>query len=296
MPVYNWDVSVLLAKLTAEIRQKKLHDQIELIVIDDCSTDQGIKHNNADFAEKYGQGVIQYFELNNNIGRAAVRNLLAQKASGDYLLFLDSDTLPDSDDYIAQYLSYALQNECDVVCGGISYLKRTLNGAEYDFYIYMGKKLVAQATKFRHKTPWRYLWTSNVLILKSVLSEIPFNEGFGKYGYEDAEWAIRLVKKYKVVFIENTVSHLGLDSKEVAYRKMRESINNYFLLATMHPKDFRRSGIFGVVRWLTRLNTTFLKSIDRLLQMLFFRIANEKICFFIYQFNKAVLLARQLKD
>ncbi|KKK69352.1 hypothetical protein LCGC14_2934920, partial [marine sediment metagenome] len=52
------------------------------------------------------QDAEAYFELEENIGRTKIRNLIAQKAIGKYLLFLDADGLPDNNDFIGKFLIY----------------------------------------------------------------------------------------------------------------------------------------------------------------------------------------------
>jgi len=48
-----------------------------------------------------------YIQLDNNIGRAKIRNLFLKYAKYDYLLFLDCDTFIISDDFVAKiYIGY----------------------------------------------------------------------------------------------------------------------------------------------------------------------------------------------
>ncbi len=297
VPVYNWDISLLLDKLAEEIHDGKLNDMVELVVIDDRSMDDKAKAvNGKKVPECRSAGVnIKYSELQKNIGRALTRNMLADQASGEFILFLDSDVLPDRADFLGKYIDHIAKNEWDVICGGLSCLYRKMTDREYDFYFYWNTKIVAKTAEVRNKTPWRYLWTSNVLVRKSVFLEVPFDENFSGYGYEDAEWGIRLSKKYKVLHIDNTVSHLGLVTKEAAYQKMRDSIKNYVLLAKLHPDAFKESSVYKVSRRLIFLPVSLLDLMDVVLEKLFSFISNNIICFLIFQMNKAVLFAKQFK-
>ncbi len=297
VPVYNWDISLLLDKLAEEIHSGKFNDRVEVIVIDDCSTDDKIRGTNGKkVLECRNTGAnIKYSELRKNLGRALTRNMLAEQASGEFFLFLDSDVLPDRTDFLGKYIDHITENELDVICGGLSCLHRKMTDRKYDFYFYWNTKIVVKTAAVRNKTPWRYLWTSNVMVRKSVFLEAPFNETFSGYGFEDAEWGIRLSKKYKVLHIDNTASHLGMVTKEAAYIKMRDSIRNYVLLARLHPDAFQESHICRISRRLMFLNSSLLDIMDAILGKMFSFINSNNICFLIFQMNKAVLFTKQLK-
>jgi hypothetical protein len=210
--------------------------------------------------------------------------------------FFDADVLPDNPDVLEKYLTYIYEDRWDVICGGLSYQSRIMNEKEYDFYVYMSGKLNVKPAKTRNITPWRYLWTSNIMVRKSAFLSTPFDERFVGYGYEDAEWGIRLSKQYKVLHIDNTVSHLGLITKKTVYQKMVASIGNYLLLAKIHPRSFQESSVSKIVKWLILLNSSMLENIDNFLKKLFFCINDNRLSLLLLQFNKAILLARQLKS
>ncbi|OGL42961.1 MAG: hypothetical protein A2042_03115 [Candidatus Schekmanbacteria bacterium GWA2_38_11] len=296
IPVFNRDIHLLIGKLIEEISAKKYQEYIELIVMDDFSSRTELKYANHQFILEQKSINLHYIELEQNVGRSKIRNLLAEKASGKFLLFLDSDVLPDQTDFVKKYLDYATENKWDVICGGLSYKNRTVTGKEYDFYFYFGSRAEAKSVEARGRIPWRYVWTSNVMVRKSVFLQTSFDERFVGYGYEDSEWGIRLTKEYKVLHIDNTVSHLGLVTKETVYQKMRDSIGSYMLLAKLHPEAFRESSIHNISKWIVFLNNQLLEIADTVLKKMFFSINSNSLCFLIFQLNKAVLFAKQAKN
>lgn len=63
----------------------------EIIVVDDASTDGTFEAVATNFSIEISKGVIKLFKLNSNLGVTGAKNYGALKASGDYLVFMDSD-------------------------------------------------------------------------------------------------------------------------------------------------------------------------------------------------------------
>ncbi|TSK04279.1 MAG: glycosyltransferase [Geobacter sp.] len=292
IPVYNWDLSLLLNRLLREIDECRLEDAVEVIVLDDHSSDEGLRAKNGSLVCGSGREYLHYDKLERNMGRSAVRNLLAAKASARYLLFLDCDVLPDEESFIRSYLAHADAGEFDVVCGGISYRTRVLNGTEYDYHAYLGNKKEVKPAAQRNLAPWRHILTSNIMVRKSVFVGTPFDERFTGYGYEDIEWGVRLARSYRILHIDNTASHLGLVTKDRAYAKMRDSVVNYLLLRQICPEAFEASTVATLVRLLRGAAPSLLQALDRTLGRCFLSCRfNDRLAFVLFQCNFAVLLA-----
>lgn len=297
IPVYNWDITPLLTRLATEIEESSLETRVEVTVLDDCSTDAALRSRNEEFLSRQPKGYLKYGALQRNTGRAVIRNLLAAGASGEFLLFLDCDVLPDREDFVRSYLARAEERSYDVVCGGISYRTRILHGREFDYHAYLGNKKEVKAAADRNQAPWRHILTSNIMVRKSVFQATPFDERFTGYGYEDIEWGVRLSQQYRILHIDNTASHLGLVSRSRTYDKMCNSVPNYLLLKRLCPMAFDASSISKVVRLLLSCNSGLLRRIDRILRSSFL---SEWLCnrlaFIVFQLNFAVLLALALKE
>ena len=113
---------------------KQLHRQAELlgpqglryeiIVADDGSTNFTTIASNQQIEQL---SHCRFIRRNHNSGRAAIRNFLAQQASQEYLLFIDSDRMPGSKLFLYNYLSL---KEVSVACGGLHIVgdKKELKG------------------------------------------------------------------------------------------------------------------------------------------------------------------------
>jgi len=291
IPIYNWDVTLLYERLLDEIDGNNLSSEVEIIFADDFSTVSQVIDANSKIA-KNEREYVSFNYMGRNIGRSGIRNWLAQRSKGKYLLFLDCDVLPDRDDFISNYLNCILEDNYDVVCGGRSYKSRVLADKEYDYHEYFGNKKEVKSAEKRNLTPWRYILTSNIMIRKSAYECTPFNEAFVGYGYEDVEWGIKLSKSYRIKHISNTASHLGLVSKRQVYEKMRESVHNYLLLKKLFPEAFKTALISRFVDLFGYLNTNSLKTLDAVLGYFFFqKWINKWTAFVAFQLNFAVILA-----
>ncbi|WP_293311981.1 glycosyltransferase family 2 protein, partial [Pedobacter sp. UBA5917] len=87
IPCYNAQ-NFLAATLTAFIDQS--YGNIEIIVVDDCSSDKSIEILNSFSAL---DNRIKVLSSSQNIGAAAARNLAFQNSSGSYIVFFDADDL-----------------------------------------------------------------------------------------------------------------------------------------------------------------------------------------------------------
>lgn len=89
IPLYNREYIV---KKSIESVLSQSYIDFELIVVDDCSTD-----NSYNTVKMYKDKRIILFRLEKNSGPAAARNYGVEKASGNFISFLDSDDYYESD-------------------------------------------------------------------------------------------------------------------------------------------------------------------------------------------------------
>jgi glycosyltransferase involved in cell wall biosynthesis len=115
IPTYNYNVLPLVLELQKQCLECTI--TFEILVFDDGSKmfdDENRKINSLENC--------RFEVLEKNIGRSAIRNLLAQKAQFNSLLFLDADTIPIHNHFIKKYIAQINEDE-KVVYGGIEYQK-----------------------------------------------------------------------------------------------------------------------------------------------------------------------------
>lgn len=290
IPVYNWNIGPLLEQLHSQCIDLGPDSGIEIIVVDDGSSQ---RFDNEEVASRLA--LVQYHGLSPNQGRAVARNTLITLAKGDYMLFLDADMLPDSNDFVRTYVAL-MQRDMPVVVGGLSYLQHKEAEVDAHFYIYKSQKTEAVEARLRQRSPWKYIFTSNILVKSSIVKEIGFDERFQGYGFEDVEWGLRLSKKYDVLHIDNTCSHMGIVTKKEMFERMRQSIANYALLLHLHPEEKDKFSIVAIAERLKPLPLWLLRMLDRCLVILFGRVPVHQLLYLLYQADKVLLLAIRGKE
>ncbi|MBA5791370.1 glycosyltransferase family 2 protein [Flavobacterium sp. xlx-214] len=279
IPTYNYNIFSLVEELH---KQCTLIDelQFEIIVIEDGST-LYTKENNQIITLKNCKHIC----LKYNIGRSAVRNLLAEKAAFTHLLFLDADVRLISPDFINKYLLYCNKPN-SVVFGGCSYHDNSYSRAT-SLRFHFGKKREAISSFERNKKPFKYILSANFLILKSdfLLLNIPNTNAYGMDNY--FSYLLNIHNK-KIIHIDNSVWHCGLEENQVFLEKSLKSAqlrkenwlviknfsNNNTLLKTYNKFNFfPLNSIFGI---------TF-KIIGPFLKKLFFKPQPNLRAFDLYR-------------
>ncbi|MBP1222806.1 glycosyltransferase family 2 protein [Flavobacterium sp. 1355] len=216
IPVYNYNVFTLVETLYYQVL--KCNIPFEIVCLDDAS-DVFLPEN-----QKINQFKNStYSVLEKNIGRSAIRNLLAKKAIYENLLFLDADTIPVHDKFISNYISHINASE-KVVYGGILYKTSKPSANELLRWIY-GKKREALHVSDRKKNPHLSFLTLNFLIKKSLFSTVTFNENIPNLRHEDTLFSYELMQnKIEIIHIKNPVYHLGIEDSKTFLKKSEEAV------------------------------------------------------------------------
>lgn len=234
IPTYNYNVYPLVLELHKQCLECRI--EFEILVFDDSSKlffEENQKINSLENCR---------FEiLEKNIGRSAIRNLLAKKAKFNSLLFLDADTIPIHNHFIKSYITQINEDE-KIIYGGIEYQKEKPKKSQVLRWKY-GNSREALSVEKRQENPYLSLLTLNFLIEKSIFEKVSFNETIPNLRHEDTLFSYNLKQqKIKIMHIENPVYHLGLDNFELAIKKENESILGlkYLIDHKLLPTDYVR--------------------------------------------------------
>jgi glycosyltransferase involved in cell wall biosynthesis len=165
------------------------HKHLEILIVDDCSTDNTAKVA-AQVAEQDAR--IHYFRNPQTYGVSKSRNLMIDRATGEYVAFLDSD-----DTWEPNKLEVCLQMlkdnpEVKAVAHALRYLDKRGNKLSY-VPTYPTTKAEMRAIKETGELPW--VFPSSVVVDREVLvSEGGFAEDW-QVG-EDTELFAKIAQKH----------------------------------------------------------------------------------------------------
>tara|TARA_R110002072_G_scaffold111614_19_gene239797 strand:- start:480 stop:1397 length:918 start_codon:yes stop_codon:yes gene_type:complete len=219
IPIYNFDCTDLIKSLYNQIENKKV--QIEIILMDDGSNETQLKK--LENIDKY----CRFYALEQNVGRAKIRNLLAKKATYQNLLFIDGDSAIISNDFIADYLKI-IENQpnIQVICGGSIYQTKP---PSKDFILRWeySRKREGKTAKQLKEQPYKSFTTNNFIIKKALFQSIQFDERIDGYGHEDTLLGFRLMElNSRILHVNNPVLNQDLDTNRLFLDKTEESIHN----------------------------------------------------------------------
>jgi len=234
IPTYNYGIFPLVSTLFGQLEKASI--DFEIICLDDGSAKFHIENQQINTLRS-----CSYTILERNIGRSAIRNLLAEKARFENLLFLDADVIPISENFISKYLPY-LNSDEKVVYGGICYQEEKPEKSQILRWVY-GNSREALSVEKRNENVYLSFLTLNFLISKSVFEKVRFNEEIPNLRHEDTLFSYELKKaNVKMIHVENPAIHNGLESSKVFLRKSEEALQglNYLIDNKLVSADYVR--------------------------------------------------------
>lgn len=232
LPSYN-NVCVSLVQVLqrqADALRGKLDKpfRYEIIVADDCSTDAACIDANRVIGDMLH---CRYLRMEQNVGRAQIRNVLISESRGDYVLLIDSDLFLCDDNYLYKYAT----STADVVYGGTRIggegLAMVDNEANTENlkgnlrYIYEKKAEPSHRAVFRQLRPNQEISVCNLYARRDIMEAHPFDSRFKAYGYEDVLFGKRLAESgIEVTHIDNPVLINEFEPNSVFVKKTEEAI------------------------------------------------------------------------
>ncbi len=247
IPTYNYDVRRLVEALYKQLQLLEI--DWEIIIQDDASTQKNIVDNNLQFIKSIDHKAIQYILLSDNIGNGENRNVLGEKAKYPWLLYLDSDMMPITDDFISNYIKEIQMADFEVLCGGIVY-----PSAFQSLYPLKYKHGQTEVWSFPLRgNPYLHFRGNNFVIRKSVKLEQPFRTYAHTYGYVDTLFGLELGEnKRSLKLIDNPVYHMDGVNADVFIEKNHKSLDN---LANLYQTQNPLVQEIKLIQWYEKLES-----------------------------------------
>ena len=230
----------------------------EVIVVDDGSNDENIIACNKAISDIDN---CKYIQRDENTGRAVVRNFLVSQASYQYVLFIDSDMMVETGDFIQKYIDSISTSDNDIVInGGVAIGKDVKPMRSNLRYLYEKNALSQHTSKKRQENEYMDFHTANFLTSKDIMIKYPFNEDFKKYGFEDVLLGKTLKKGgIHIIHIDNPV----------VFTEDFESNGNFIektetSLQTLHEFSYELKGYSRIDSFVDKLKKAHLLAITKI--------------------------------
>ena len=238
VPTFNRKKTIIRA-INSILNQTYI--DVEIIVVDDCSTDDTQKVVNSLNSNK-----IKYVKHDKNRGACAARNTGIKLAKGEYIAFLDSDDewLPEK---LEKQINFLKSNDADIVfCSHISY--------------HDNKKIIFPNHKIYNNDLFKKLLYGNFITTGSILGKA---ECFHKVNFDlrlprlqDWDLMINMVQNFSIQHLNEilTVNYVqkdsitkdnkkGLEAIKIIYSKLQ---NSSYMSNKLKANFFAQMGGFAV--------------------------------------------------
>lgn len=223
IPLYNSETYISEA---IETVLNQTYNNWELIIIDDCSTDQS--YNIVTNYQKNDER-INLLKLTKNSGSAVARNLGIKEAKGDFIAFLDSDDLWEKNK-LENQINFMIINKYFFTYTDYSIINEEKNTIK----VIKAPKILT----YQKELLYNHIGTSTVVYNSSILGKIYFPDLRKRQDY--ACW-LRILK--------NNINGYGLNIPLTRYRIRNDSLSsNKFSLIKYNWQVFRKSEKFGILK------------------------------------------------
>ncbi|MEL6860499.1 MAG: glycosyltransferase [Pseudomonadota bacterium] len=227
-------------------------ERCTLLIYDDGSYDSDLTRQLTRQIRRY-PGPARLISVRVNKGRSHARNRLMALAETEWILYLDADMQPDDDDFLNRYLdAIDATDEPALVAGGFS-LRHAAPTDETRLHAAQSAASECVPANLRAEAPGRYVFSSNLLVHRTVLDQVAFDDGFQGWGWEDVDWGLRVADQFTVHHIDNPASHLGLDTDQALIAKYAVSGANFARLIERHPDAMAESRLYRLTHLVRKM-------------------------------------------
>ena len=252
IPIYNYNAYPLVLELHKQCLECEI--EFEIICQDDASgSDLNIENEKINLLSN-----CSFKTLNKNLAHRKNRNLLAEKAKFNYILFIDGDSNIISSNYISNYVENI--KDFDIVYGGRLHPENCPSNRQKLRWKY-GKFSEDKTCENRKRTPFQSLLFNNTIIKKECFNKVKFDSNLIEYGHDDTQLSYQLsLSETKVNHINNPVEHGDIDNNSFFLIKMKSSLGNLIYLYENGKINKNHSKLITLLLLLNKLKLTYLVS------------------------------------
>ena len=192
------------------------HNDLEVIVVDDCSTDDTVK-----LVREISRtdSRLTLIELKKNFGGpAGPRNIGVSKAVGDWICFLDADDLWHTSKLSLQLA--ALEKTGAAFC--CTQVTRFSSDRQFDFTGPLSEQEVYSRYTFRQICSRNRICNSSVMVAPHLLRSNPFNESPDYHAVEDMQcWLQILEAVHECIIIDSRLVGYRVNANQISRNKIK---------------------------------------------------------------------------
>ena len=202
IPLYN--VEEYITECLQSITRQTYSGEIECIIVDDCGTDRSITLVEKCIAEYKGNIIFRLLHHTHNRGLSAARNTGVEAATGDYILFVDSDDYISND--CLEVLTQPLQKySYDMVLGDLEMFG---NPRPITFLPEEEGEIIGNENIFHQFYAERtiYVMAWNKLVRAELFKEHDFSF-LERQLHEDELWSYKVMKNIESIYIKKNITY-----------------------------------------------------------------------------------------
>lgn len=266
IPLYNKENYILK---TLKTLSEQLTEEIEIIIIDDCSTDESY-NKVCDFLYKHKEKInLKLMQNEKNMGVSETRNKGMNLATGDYLFFLDADDYLE-ENFLLEVNKILSDKSIDLLC--LSRRYKTTQNIEYDYRPLLTKYGIKLKDNLYEVSDYKKILEKKIflggsgelLIKRELIGMDKFNTSLSLM--EDYDFFFKILKKINKVYffitplvvVEDTVKN-SLSSKKINY----ETCDEFLILESAY--FIKNNKILKKIFWMLMYsNLNRMKKADRI--------------------------------
>ncbi len=227
-----YNIEDYIERAIESVENQKFKD-IEIIVVDDCSKD----HTGEivlKLCSKYNNIIYLKHEENKRLG--AVRNTGLEKATGEYVLFLDGDDYLSNDDVLEKLDKLIGSDEPDII-----YLGFEIEGNRKEIVIPTEETCTKtyKAAEDKYPNAWSKCWKRELIEKNNIR--------FPEYRlYEDVLFVYKCVMKSQSYKIADFIVHNYISGRpnsittKITLRNVEDTVKNLNDLLSMREKEYTK--------------------------------------------------------
>lgn len=234
MPTYNR--GYLIQNAVNSVLEQT-HSKWELIIVDD-----GSKDNTKEIIQKNADHRIRYIRYDNNQGANHARNVGLKEAKGDYICFLDSDSML-YENCLQKRISFINKTDSDFIWGRVNFSH--VDGIERIKPSESAEILIDRDQTVKTHMLYGLIDTNSVFMKK----ELPFSVGYFDENLprlQDKEYFLRIItdNRFKISFLDDCLVASKLQKNSISLNS-KHLWEAYAYILKKHIDIYRERDILG---------------------------------------------------